>query len=422
MAILPNHILPFTRRAWLLAGLLALSNGALALADHDEEELRVDADLAPAAVVDAAAERHPQRGLLAAQAASSAAQARYGSRWMPDSTALSAFHMNDRAFDDTGARESELAISFPVWLPGEKRARQARGEAALAAQASREAAFRWRLSGEVRNVLWSVRLARRQWALAQEQEARLEQLLGQVAAFAEAGESSRADLLSTAQELARWKAETIALEAEYRDHERSYRALTGLPVVPEHITEPLSESEEAGPGHPALRLAADQMAEAAAEADALAEQSAYRPTVDVFWRGYRGERNTPDVDALGIGFSVPLGPSPRRDAEVARAREAAAAAESDYLQAQREVGLQLHEAAHQLETVGRQLANAQSMMQAASEKFELDRLAFELGELSTNQWLRRLAEYKDIERHHQLLEIQHGAAIAAYNQAVGETL
>jgi outer membrane protein TolC len=128
------------------------------------------------------------------------------------------------------------------------------------------------------------------------------------------------------------------------------------------------------------------------------------------------------VDALGIGFTVPLGPSPRRDGEVAHALEAAAGVEAEYLETQREVELQLHEARHQLETVTRQLANSEAMMATASEKFELDRLAFELGELSTNQWLRRLSDYKDIERTHQLLQVQHGAAIAAYNQAVGESL
>ncbi|MEJ2382765.1 MAG: TolC family protein [Xanthomonadales bacterium] len=431
MAIVPNHIPVFTRSrrtprptrlAVVLAALFLLPQVAVTSEHHDEEELRLDADLTPAEVVTAAADRHPRRGLLEAQAATSEAQARYGSRWMPDATSVNAFTMSDRAFDDIGANETELGISFPVWMPGEKRARQAQGEAALATQAAREAAFRWQLSGEVRRLLWDLRLARRQWELAREQEQRLDQLLEQVTRFAEAGELARADLLSTAQELARWKAETIMLEAEYRDSERSYRALTGLPAVPATITEPLSEIADAGPAHPALRLAADELAEASAEADAVAEQSAYRPTVDVFWRGFRGDRNTPDVDALGIGFTVPLGPSPRRDSEVAHAREAAAGVETDYLQTQREVALQLHEARHQLETVRRQLANSETMMETAREKFELDRLAFELGELSTNQWLRRLSDYKDIERAHQLLQVRHGAAIAAYNQAVGESL
>ena len=49
-------------------------------------------------------------------------------------------------------------------------------------------------------------------------------------------------------------------------------------------------------------------------------------------------------------------------------------------------------------------------------------LAFELGEFCTREWLRRISRFREIERSHELLLIQQGAAIAAYNQAVGESL
>jgi tRNA threonylcarbamoyladenosine modification (KEOPS) complex Cgi121 subunit len=52
----------------------------------------------------------------------------------------------------------------------------------------------------------------------------------------------------------------------------------------------------------------------------------------------------------------------------------------------------------------------------------MDKLAFELGEIPLREWLRRLAQQKQIERAHELLLLQQGAAIASYNQAVGETL
>ena len=38
------------------------------------------------------------------------------------------------------------------------------------------------------------------------------------------------------------------------------------------------------------------------------------------------------------------------------------------------------------------------------------------------EWLRRLSGYKEIQRSHEMLLLQKDAAIAAYNQAVGETL
>ncbi|MGD2129357.1 MAG: TolC family protein [Lysobacterales bacterium] len=425
MAILQNIIKLSSggRARVLLAGVcLLVASAVRAAPEHNETELAVAADLGLSDVMAAAVQRHPQRGLLAAQAATSEAQVRFGNRWMPDATQLNGYHLSDKPFDDTGAVESQLAVSFPIWMPGEKRAQEALGEAATESQAAREAGFRWQLSGEVRRQLWNLSLARRQWQLAGEQEQRLQQVLEQVSRFEEAGELSRADLLSTMQELAVWKAETIALEAAYQDAARSYQALTGLSIMPEKLDEPLSTVEDAGPEHPALKLASDRMAEADAAQEVVIQASSSRPTVDVYWRGFQGDRNAPDVDSLGIGFTVPLGKSPRKGPEIARAREAYAKAESDYLQARRDVELQLHEARHQLKTVRHQLANSEEMIKTATEKYALDRLAFELGEISTNQWLRRLSEYKEIERSHQLLQVRRGAAIAAYNQAVGESL
>ncbi|MEJ8566525.1 TolC family protein [Elongatibacter sediminis] len=401
---------------------LTVTAATQAATRHEEDALATDASLTLSAVLSAAEQRHPVQRLLAAQAATGNAEARYGSRWMPESVQLKAFHMSDRTFDDIGANESELAVSFPVWMPGEKRAQKAVGDAAAVTRVSREAGFRWQLSGEIRRQLWDIRLARRQWQFAQEQEQRLQEVFEQVARFTEAGELARADLLSTMQQLAVWKAETIALEAEYQDAARSYRSLTSLSVVPEHIEEVLSDKDDAGPSHPALSLASDRMAEASAVAEAVSQTNGYRPTLDVFWRGFRGDRMSTSVDAVGIGFSVPLGKSPRKGPEIARAWEAYAQAESEYLQARRDVELQLHEARHQLETLQRQLHNSEAMIKTAVEKYDLDRMAFDLGELSTNQWLRRLAEFQEIERSHQLLQVRYGAAIAAYNQAVGESL
>jgi hypothetical protein len=84
--------------------------------------------------------------------------------------------------------------------------------------------------------------------------------------------------------------------------------------------------------------------------------------------------------------------------------------------------LQLHEAEHVLHTTRARLENSEMMFEAASERFGLDKMAFELGEFSTREWLRRLSRFKTIERSNELLLIEQGAAVAAYNQAVGESL
>jgi outer membrane protein TolC len=397
-------------------------NTAWAVPEHEAEVFQIDEKLSLSSLLASTLKRHPQKVVLEARLETMDAESRYGNRWLPESTRLTAFHMSDRSFDDTGVYENEVALSIPIWLPGEKNAQSRLGEILAVSQVSGEANFRWRVSGQLRQQLWQVRLAVRQWQLANEQEQRLGEVLDQVSLFTDAGELSRADLLATMEELAVWKGETMLLEAEYMDAIRLYRSFTGLEVIPAQIDETLSTLQEVKEDHPALRQAMNHMAEASAFTEVVRQRSNHRPSLDVFWRGFRGDTRSPDVNALGVGFAMPIGKSPRREPEVAKANEEFARAEADLLETKRELNLQLHEANHALHTSRERLENSDSIMSAATERYQLDKLAFELGEFSTSEWLRRLSQFKKIEQSHELLLIQQGAAVAAYNQAVGETL
>jgi len=413
-------------RKILISGVISIGvftlNISWAIQPHEAEKLQLNDSLTLSSLLDITLERHPQAGVLKARSATIDAETEYANRWLPDATGLTAFHMSDRSFDDVGAYENEVALSFPMWLPGEKKAQTRLGEVLTVARASDEAEFRWRVSGQLRQQLWELKLAVRQWELALEQERRLAKVLAQVTLFAEAGELSRADQLATMEELAIWKGETMMLEAEYMDAIRLYRSTTGLETVPAKIDETLSELQEIEQEHPALRQALNHVAESSAATDVVRERSNLRPSLDVFWRGFRGDRRSPDVDALGIGFALPLGKSPRREPEVAKAFEKFAIAEAELLETRRALELQLHEANHVLHTTREMLENSETIVKAATERHKLDRMAFELGEFSTREWLRRLSRFREIERSHELLLIQQGAAIAAYNQAVGESL
>jgi len=405
----------------LLAGLL-ISGASWAASEHDEANVHFDSGLTLSSLLETTLERHPHAGVLLAGQGTAAAEITYGKHWFPEVVEVNGFHLSDRQLDDIGAYENEVALSLPLWLPGEKRAQTAFGEAASTTQVSREAEFRWRVSATLRQQLWQLVLARRQWELALEQEQRLQEVLEQVIIFTEAGDFSRADQLATMQELAIWKSETITLEAGYQDAVREYQTLTGLSGIPSDISELLSEEQDIREDHPALQAAMDQLAEAAASSEVMRQGNSARPSLQVFWRGFRGDRTSPDVNALGLGLAVPLGRSPRRGPEIARANERLASAEAQLLETRRRLDLQLHEARHVLKTTREQLQNSNTMIDAASERYRLDKLAFELGEFSVWEWLRRLSEFKKIERSHELLLMQQGAAIASYNQAAGEIL
>ncbi|MEE4218580.1 MAG: TolC family protein [Xanthomonadales bacterium] len=417
-----NRSSPLLRAASLFClVLLSLGQPLQAASGHEEFELREDPNLGLSALLDSTLAHHPEANLIEARRNTAAAETRYSDRWFPDTLQVDGLHLSDRSFDDIGARESEVALSFPLWLPGEKRAQSELGEAMTAAQASREKAFRWAVGGQLRKQLWTLKLARRQWELALEQEQRLEQMLDQADALAVAGDLARADQLAMLQELALWRSDTLELEAVYQDAVREYRVLSGGEVVPADISEQLSPKKEIEADHPALLMALDEVVAAGASVEVAWQAANVRPSVNVFWRGFRGDRTTPDVDALGLGFAVPLGRSPRRGPESARASEELARAEARLIDLKRKLDLALHEARHLLHTTELQLENSRVMVEAASERHRLDKAAFELGEFSLREWLRRLSQTREIERSHEILLIQQGAAVAVYNQAVGET-
>lgn len=426
MTLLSSGRRPIPIYTFLLTGLVTLcfftQSAAWAIQEHEGEVLQFNDKLTLSSLLITTLERHPQAGVLAARSATIDAETKYAKRWLPDSTELSAFHMSDRSFDDIGVYENEVALSFPMWLPGEKKAQSRLGEVLSASRASNEAEFRWRVSGQLRQQLWQLRLAVRQWQLSVEHEQRLGEVLAQVTLFADVGELSRADQLATMEEYAIWKGETMQLEAEYMDAIRLYRSLTGLESIPAQIDETLSGLQQVEQDHPALRQAMDRMAEASAFTEVIRQRSNGRPSLDVFWRDFRGDAQAPGVNALGIGFAVPIGKSPRREPEAAKAYEVFAVAEAELLATKRELDLQHHEANHVFHTTRERLQNSEIIVNAATERHQLDKLAYELGEFSTREWLRRLSQLKKIEQSHELLLIQQGAAIAAYNQAVGESL
>jgi outer membrane protein TolC len=192
--------------------------------------------------------------------------------------------------------------------------------------------------------------------------------------------------------------------------------------MPADIEETLSVVPDIREDHPALQKALDGLAREAAALEVARRETTIRPSIQVFWRGYGGDRTSTDVNALGLGLAVPLGRSPRRGPEIAKVNEGLALAEAELMETRRGLELQLHEAKHVLELTRMQLENSFAMIDAANEQHRLDKLAFELGEFSVREWLRRLSELKKIQRSHELLLVQQGAAVASYNQAVGETL
>ena len=167
--LIPRHFLVY---AVFSVAVMLVPGPCRAAAEHHETEIHFDPQLTLSALLETTVARQPRAVVLTAERATAEAEAAYGKHWIPEAPELGGFHMSDRPYDDIGAYENEVALSLPLWLPGEKRAQAQLGEAASLASESGARDYRWQVSGALRKQIWALMIARRQWELAVEQEQR----------------------------------------------------------------------------------------------------------------------------------------------------------------------------------------------------------------------------------------------------------
>lgn len=182
-----------------------------------------------------------------------------GSLWAaPPSVWLG--YRDDRIDANNGARETEVALSWPLWLPGQRAARAAAAGAEMSlAEASGNAA-RWRIAGEVREAAWTLAAHQAELDQASAHATSLQALAEDVDRRVRAGDLARADALAA-------RAETLAATAQQAEARQRllvarsrWTLLTGLQALPE--TKDASEAAGAtlNPDHPELQQASQATA------------------------------------------------------------------------------------------------------------------------------------------------------------------
>jgi cobalt-zinc-cadmium efflux system outer membrane protein len=122
--------------------------------------------------------------------------------WFPAAPKIDAFHRTDRWNSDLGNQESEVGISIPLWLPGQKAARRSLAEADGAENEGDIQATRLAVAGELRRALWMLIMARSEAEVAAEPLQTALALEADVGRRLKVGEIARSDLLLARQETA----------------------------------------------------------------------------------------------------------------------------------------------------------------------------------------------------------------------------
>lgn len=385
-----------------------------------EDVLTVDSQLTLKDLVEKALPHYPSSQLLAAKKLEIEARQTQAKGFLPAAPSLMLRHQNDKILSNRGEMEWEAGIELPIWLKGQRQAREA--IAAVSAQnlGSDKQNIRLQLAGLIRDALWDIQLAQGLAAIAQAKFESASQLERDVEMRVKLGDMAQKDLLVAQTETLQAKTEKINTEAEIQHAKFRYINLTGLQVIPAEFSEAKSGKQDVEESHPALLDANGKIALSAEQRNLVQIETRDNPKVLLGTRTTRGAFDNNYNDSLGVTLTIPL-------SSEARNAPARAAAEMQY--AEQQVNLSqlkhllaaaMHEAEHNLEVGTMQLEVLNKQHHIAQQSLAVTRKAFQTGELDLSDYLRVQTQAFNAERALKNQQIQQLWNTARYNQAVGD--
>ncbi|MCU0842756.1 MAG: TolC family protein [Thiobacillaceae bacterium] len=377
-----------------------------------------------AAALEAAWARHPEASATAAREEEVRARAELAAALTPAPAAVSLAAVNDElAGNNRGKREWEVELSLPLWLPGQKSARGAEAEAALAELASRRQAVRLRLAGELREAWWTLAGARAGLEQARRGADGLRALADDVARRHRAGELARVDANLARGELTRAEAEVLAAEASLARAEQAWRVLTGLPAPGRLDAEALPpagrDAESIAREHPELAARTSTVRLARAHLQVARESRREAPELAFSLIRERDDGDSSYENTAGLRLTIPFSGDARARREDAAARSELAQADAELARARALLELDVERARRELDLAERQLALAGERAPLFAENLKLAEKAFTLGETDLASLLRvralAIADAAEGER----LRVARDAAVSRLLQALG---
>ncbi|MBI4742404.1 MAG: TolC family protein [Betaproteobacteria bacterium] len=377
---------------------------------------------------------HPQAAALDARDAEARAAREVAAGLTPEPGSVSIGQRNDRFNRNLGQQEYEVELATPLWLPGQRAAREAEAASRVDEAAAKRAALRWELAGEVRETWWSLAAARGAQVLAARRLETARALETDVLRRHKAGELSRIDANLAQMEVRVAETELIVADAAQRDAEQAFRVLTGMVAPPETSEErparPGSErqsgSEDAhelsGPPerHPQLVASAAAARSARARVRVAEETGRASPELALRVVRERGVSDKPYSGSVGIQLKIPFssGALVRRETSAAQAEADQASAELLRLRSRVQLdGERVQRVWQQME---RQVALAQERRELSAENLRLAEKAFHLGESDLATLLRMRAAAFDAEFFLGRQRVARATAVSRLNQALGE--
>lgn len=394
------------------------------LAQGDETlefEIRINNSLSPKDVVNAALARSPDNWVIDSKAQYAQALSSRAGSFFSDTPEISINHQNDRFGSNQGLREWESSIDMPMWMPGQKSAsRQKARMSEQEAIAYRKLVF-LNVTGEVRELLWEIKLAKASLNHARNNLKLSENLARDISKRIEAGNLPRQNSLLSQKEIMGRKMELVTVEAEYIHAAREYESITGLSEMPAIFDEVINHETDAE-NVPIIELYDARVDYLGADYRENRSRWSSAPKLSVGIKRETGSFLDQNIDSFGIGISIPLGAGVHMTSKRSEAALALAEMERERELIKRQYGLQLHEAEHEIEVCEVQKPLSEAHFNMAKENLRLSQKAFDLGQTDLFDLLKIQEQYFVSSSDNTKITIECNRAVARHNQIKGVLL
>jgi cobalt-zinc-cadmium efflux system outer membrane protein len=301
--------------------------------------------------------------------------------------ALELSQRQDRWQSNTGLREHEIGVALPLWLPGQRAARQAAAQAELSLAELSAGGARLRLAGQVRDLAWSLAGLQAEAAAAEAQQRYLQALGDDVARRVRAGDLARSDALAVQGERLAAAAEGLAVAQRLQAERLRWTALTGLAadIEPREAAEPPRDIDPEA--HPTLALAAQAAELARRQAELARRDRSEAPELSLSYRSERGARGEASQGSMALALRLPFGAAVRNEPLRAAAQAALDNALAEQARARQELAAEQAIARDALQSASGQLAAQRERVELLRQRLELLDRAFRAGETALPELL-----------------------------------
>lgn len=400
------------RQASLITAMFLLMNQAVLA-----ETLLIDS-LLPA-VVDAAFERYPDRVLPAAINQQGKAIRRQASSLLAKNPSFTVTHENDALTDTLGFQDWTGSVQLPLWLPGQRSRRVDVADATDLEAMSLTRFYKWRVSGEVRELLWSTKIAEAEVTLARAAVDSAQALETDIDKRVKAGELARTDHILARKETLARQITLATATANLDEFRKQYHMLTGFTEIPKDISEKNVKDTSLPLQHPTLLAASYRTDRARAQSNQVRHEKRANPILALGTRNERGQSGQPVNTILTLGISLPLGLRSQSAPRIADAQRQLTEQQISQANLQRELEKKLVTAISEKQRAAQTLKLAQQQQQLAAEGLRLTQRAFDLGESDLFTLLQAHTQALTSDRDLQMRQLEQGRAVARHNQALG---